>query len=420
MRTRTTLPPEPAAGGPFYGWVIVWTVFLILLTTAGLGFYNASVILKAAVGELGVSQGQASVGPTLFFSISGVTGFLLAKKLNDVDLRWFYLIGGLVGSLALFSLRWVDTLVTYYLFFAFYGIAFAFAGLVPGTTLVARWFDRRRASALSIASTGLSMGGIVLTPFAASSIEAHGLARAGNWMAIVWFIGVVPLAMLLLRNFPADRGLEADGAPRRTQALVVRGASFAAAIRHRFFLWLCLAYSMIFLAQVGTIAQLFSMVAERVGSDTAKITISVLSFTSVIARLVGGLVLRWISTKTLTLILALAQGGALVCLSFASTPATLLASTVFFGMSVGNLLMLQPLLLAESYGVKEYSRIYSLNQLMGTLGVAGGPYLLGMLHDVAGNFRMPFMVAAVANVIGFVALVAAGPTRKAQSLWMDA
>lgn len=413
------LPPEPGVGGLFYGWVIVWTVFLILLTTAGLGFYNASVILKAAVGELEVSQGAASVGPTLFFSISGVTGFLLAKKFNVLDVRWFYLIGGVVGAVALFSLRWVDNLATYYAFFAVYGIAFAFAGLVPGTTLVARWFDRKRPSALSIASTGLSMGGIVLTPFAADSIDTTGLAASGNWMSIAWFVGVVPLAMLLLRNFPADRGLEPDGVPRPHRPVAVRGASFAEAIRHRFFLWLCLTYSMIFLAQVGAIAQLFSMVFERVGIDTAKIAVSVLAFTSVIARLVGGAVLRWVGTKTLTSVLAVAQGGALICLAFSQTRVTLLASTVFFGLSVGNLLMLQPLLLAEAYGVKEYSRIYSLNQMMGTIGVAGGPFLLGYLHDVSGNFQAAFLVAAAANVIGFVALTAAGPTRSAQRLWMD-
>ncbi len=396
--------------------MIVASVFLILLTTAGLGFYNASVILKAGVTELGVKQGPASLGPTLFFSISGLTGFLLAKKLNDIDLRWFYLIGGIIGSGALFGLRWVDSLAHYYLFFAVYGVAFAFAGLVPGTTLVARWFDRRRPTALSIASTGLSMGGIVLTPFAARSIRAHGLAAAGNWMAIAWFIGVVPLALLLLRNFPADKGLEPDGAPRPPQPVALRGADFGPACRSRFFLWLCATYSMIFLAQVGAIAQLYSLASERVGDDTAAVTVSVLAFTSVLARLLGGVVLRWISTKMLTAVLAVAQAGALAFLAMADTRYMVLAGTVFFGLSVGNLLMLQPLLLAEAYGIKNYSRIYSLNQLMGTIGVAGGPWLLGYIHDQS-DFRTAFAFAAGANVLGFIFLTLAGPTSKAQELW---
>jgi MFS family permease len=423
VRSLTTLPRSGTAtadapAGFFYGWVIVWTVFLVLLTGAGLGFYLASVILRAGVKELGLSVQEASLGPTLFFSISGLTGFLLAKKLNEVDLRWFYLAGGVVGSVSLFSLRWVDTLATYYVFFAVYGISFALAGLVPGTTLVARWFDRRRPTALSLASTGLSMGGIVLTPLAADSIADHGLASSATWMAIVWFVGVVPLALLLLRNFPADRGLEPDGAPTPPQPRPVAGAAFAVALRTRYFRWLCLTYGMIFLAQVGAIAHLYSLASERVDVATAGVTVATLAFTSVLARLASGLVLRWMSTKTLTTVLTVAQAAALICLSLANSRLTLLASTVFFGMSVGNLLMLQPLLLAEAFGVKEYSRIYSLNQLAGTIGVAGGPYLLGFLHDQA-DYRLAFWVAAMANVIGFGALLLAGPTARAQRLWQE-
>ena len=403
--------------GFFYGWVIVWTVFLILLTGAGLGFYLASVILRAGVAELGLSVQAASLGPTLFFSISGLTGFLLAKKLNEVDLRWFYLAGGVLGSFTLASLRWVDTLATYYLFFSVYGISFALAGLVPGTTLVARWFDRRRPTALSLASTGLSMGGIVLTPLAASIVD-HGLAASATWMAIVWFIGIVPLALLLLRNFPSSRGLEPDGAPTPPQPRPVAGAPFAVAVRTRYFRWLCLTYGMIFMAQVGAIAHLYSMASERTDVSTAGVTVATLAATSVLARLASGIVLRWMSTKMLTTVLTVAQAGALICLSLANSRVTVLASTVFFGMSVGNLLMLQPLLLAEAFGVKEYSRIYSLNQLAGTVGVAGGPYLLGFLHDQA-NYQLAFVAAAAANVVGFLALLAAGPTSQAQRLWKE-
>ncbi len=415
MKSRTSLR-NPPTQGIFYGWVVVGTVFVILTTTAGLGFYNASVILKAATDELGVRQGPASFGPTLFFSISGITGFLLARRLNDISVKWFYLAGGVVGSLALGCLRWVDTLPKYYLFFAVYGVSFALAGLVPGTTLVARWFDRNRATALSIASTGLSLGGILLTPFAARSIAAHGLADASNWMSVVWFIGVVPLAMLFLRDFPADLGLEPDGAPRPPQPRAVDGAPFNIAVRSPFFLWMCLAYAMIFLAQVGGIAQLYSLAAERVDTDTAAISVSTLAFTSVVARLAGGVVLRWVSIRAVTMTLTLAQAGALACLANAGSRTTLLASTMFFGLSVGNLLMLQPLLLADAFGVKDYSRIYSLNQLVGTIGVAGGPYLLGLIHDLA-NFRVSFLVASAANIVGFVAVVLAGPVAKAQSLW---
>ena len=45
--------------------------------------------------------------------------------------------------------------------YAVFGVGFAAAGLVPATTVVTRWFHVRRSVALSVASTGLSVGGIL-------------------------------------------------------------------------------------------------------------------------------------------------------------------------------------------------------------------------------------------------------------------
>ena len=193
--------------------MIVGAVFVILMVASGIGFYNASVILAAATDELDSSVGAVSGATGLFFAIAGLTGFVLARRMEILDLRWFFLGGGIIGAAALYGLRWVDSVPALYLFFALFGIGFGSAGLVPATTLVTRWFDRRRPIAISIASTGLSVGGIVLTPVAAWLINRDGLANAGTLLAVIWLVGIVPIALLLVRPFPSSIGLRADGEP---------------------------------------------------------------------------------------------------------------------------------------------------------------------------------------------------------------
>ncbi len=415
MTTTAATQPQKT-GGIFYGWAVVAAIFFMLMVTAGLGFYNASVILSAATDELGIKVGTASFGPTIFFGISGITGFVLSKRMELVDLRWFYVIGGVIGAAALFGLRWVDSVLGLYLFFALFGIGFALAGLVPSTTLIARWFSARRSVALSIGSTGLSVGGIALTPVAARVIEDHSLATAGPWMGLAWLVGVVPVAVLVIRSHPADKGLEPDGAPAPNTPRVLLGATLDEALRTRFFQFLCLTYAMIFLAQVGGIAQLFNLAKERTDSGTAGAVLSTMALSSVIGRLVGGVVVLRLSTKTMTAALTLVQAVALTLIAFADTRSTLLLSAAMFGLSVGNLLMLQPLLIAEAFGVKEYSRVYSLNQLFGTIGVGLGPFALGLIHDLA-DYRSAFIFGAAANVVGMVGLVLAGSTATAQATW---
>lgn len=423
-----------SARGFFYGWTVVAAVFIILMVTSGLGFYNAPVILSAGADELDVSVGAVSGATALFFVINGLTGFLLSRQMDTRDLRYFYVFGALIGATALGSLRWVDSIGRFYAFFAVFGVGFALAGLVPSTTLVTRWFSRRRAIALSIASTGLSLGGIAVTPFSTWMIDRRGLGGAGPYLGLVWLIGVVPIGILLVRSRPSDVGLLPDGDlpdervptdpshqgggfdPPLDDEPAAIGATFARARRTRFFVFMCVTYALIFFAQVGGLAHLFNLASERTDKTTATTALSLLALTSVVGRLLGGVIVLRLSAKTLSTTLAFFQVAALVLLANAFRVETIIGSAVLLGISVGNLLMLQPLLLAEAFGVAEYSRIYSFNQLVSTIGVGGGPFVLGLVHDVS-DYRAAFLVAAAASLAGFVTFVLAGPTDAPHEIW---
>ena len=56
--------------------------------------------------------------------------------------------------------------------------------------------------------------------------------------------------------------------------------------------------------------------------------------------------------------------------------------------------MLQPLLIAERFGVLDYPRIFSRSQFITMFGAAGGPLLLGWLYDNAGGYETSYLVAA--------------------------
>ena len=85
-----------------------------------------------------------------------------------------------------------------------------------------------------------------------------------------------------------------------------------------------------------------------------------------------------------------------------------------FGATVGNILMLQPLLIAQRFGVRDYPRIFSRTQLYTTIGVAGGPLLLGWLRDVAGGYRTSYLVAGACSLAGAAVLQFCGPAETAE------
>jgi hypothetical protein len=98
--------------------------------------------------------------------------------------------------------------------YAVFAAGWSAAGLVPVTTVVTRWFHTRRSVALSVASTGLSAGGILITPLAKRLLDQQGLAAGTPWLGALFVVGIVPVAWFVVRPDPEAEGWAPDGARR--------------------------------------------------------------------------------------------------------------------------------------------------------------------------------------------------------------
>ena len=107
------------------------------------------------------------------------------------------------------------------------------------------------------------------------------------------------------------------------------------------------------------------------------------------------------------------QAVGLSILATAASAESVILGAAIFGSTVGNLLMLHPLWLADGFGVRAYPRIFSLSNALTVIGVASGPAVLGVLFDAA-DYRLAYLTAAGASVLALVAMTAAGaaPVRR--------
>ena len=396
------------------GWVVVAASFTVLLVSSGLGFYGLSVYLAAITREQGFSTGSVSAATSVFFIVSGITGRLVAPLIARVDVRWVLMGGAALSALSLLLLGRVTSIAQVFLVYVLFGAGFAAGGLVPTTTVLTRWFHRRRALALSVASTGLSVGGLTLTRMASGLISDEGMKAATPWLALTYLV-IMAIAVPFVYPSPAARGLRPDGAviPEGQEAPVVDGVPYERAVHSRYFILVTVAFVCFMGAQVGGIAQLAKLGEERVDVDAGALALSVLALCSVIFRLIGGALAPRLPLTGMTAGLAVVQTVALAALAFVGGEAGLLAASALFGATVGNLLMLQPLLMAEVFGVLDYPRVFSLNQLIVSAGVAVGPFLLGVLHDSSG-YRLAYLVAGALSFLGALLVWSAGPADRAR------
>ncbi len=392
------------------GWSVIAGIFVMLMTSAGLGFYGMSVYLSTLTKTRGFSVSALSGATALFFITSGFAGVWIAKLLRTVDPRPIVIVGALIAGGALVMMGRVSELWQMFVVYACFGVGYSATALVVSTTLVARWFDRKRAMALSIASTGLSVGGIVLTPVARYWLSHETLTQATTRIGLLYVLVVIPLGVLLLRPFPAAYGLGPDGVAltqeeQSTGAATQKvGLRYEEAVASLAFRLLTLVFFLALGAQVGAIAQLVKLADERIANaSTAGRVVSVLAACSVAGRLLGGAVLSRTGGRRFCIGVLSLQAISIGTLAFARGSFPVIAGAMGFGLAIGNVLLLHPLLLADEFGVADYPRIFGRSQFFTTFGVAFGPFLFGWLRDHAGGYQTSYLVGAALSVVGLVA-----------------
>lgn len=411
----------------YYGWKIVAALLVILTFASGLSFYNHSIYLNALATQSGFSVSSASLAVSVFFLSSGVAGLLVGRMIQHVDTRVSFTLGAVLCFIALTALAHVQAMWQLVIVYAIFGSGFASSALLPATTLITHWFRKRRAMALSIASTGLSLGGVVITPLSVVLVDRLGFAMAAPVMGVMYLVGVIPVAWIWLRSEPAVLGLEIDGGKSRFESVpeqadsrsgvagqgvhddLDHGTSFSQAKRMWLFWGICLGYVFLMLAQVGGIAHQYGLAREILTESQTAFAVAILPVASIIGRLLGGWLVEQMSIRRFAIIVMIMQAVSLLMLSGGFNIVSLCLGLFLFGSSVGNLLMLQPLLIAEAFGVQDYAKIFSVSNLMSSWGTASGPALMGIVYVSSGShYAMPYLVAAVAGLLGLLLFVSAG------------
>jgi MFS family permease len=404
-----------ASSRVFYGWYVVYAVGLVMTTTAGLVFYNLPVLLDAFVRERAFPVSLASAATASFFVASSLAGLAAGRFVDRHDPRWVILASASGATLALALMGLLYQPWQLFAFYIFFGLCYGGCGLVPTTAIVARWFVQRRAMAMSIASTGLSLGGVIFTPVAAYLIQQRGLAGAAPWIALALFVGVVPAVLLVVRSNPQAMDLRPDGEAHHDVAIAAAAApsvAFADAWRSRYFIAVGGTYLFALGAQVGGIAHIYRLASLRADAETAALSVAVLASASLVGRLAAGRLLAVMSSRAMTNTLMAIQTVGLVLLALVAGRWPILICIVVFGFTAGSMLMMQPLLLAEAFGVRDYGRIYSTSLTIGVVGYIIAPTLMGVLFDATGNYTQAYLLAAALTLVGMGTFALAGPGRR--------
>ena len=197
--------------GGFYGWWIILGSTAILFVSSGIGFYGHGVILDPLRAQYGWSKGVISLAVTMYFATAGAMGMVIGRFIDRYGPKPVLILGSTIMGIGFFLLSRVTQLWQFFAVYLLMAIGWSGTSLVPISTLITNWFIRRRGFAMGLTMTGLSLGGVVLVPFAVYLISHWGLRSALPVLGLTFWIVVIPVALLVIKQRPSDVGQFPDG-----------------------------------------------------------------------------------------------------------------------------------------------------------------------------------------------------------------
>jgi hypothetical protein len=256
-------------------------------------------------------------------------------------------------------------------------LGWACMSLAAVNILVAPWFDDNRGTALSLALTGASCGGVLVAPGLLWLIGRVGFAGGIGLVVACMLATLLPAVGLILRRpppAPAGAVIAPAAAPRRR------------ALRTRRYWTISISYALGLAAQVGVITHLVALLAPRLGTAGAGVGLSVLTLGAVLGRFYLGPAVNRIGPRPVSCLNFLLEAlGLGILLVGAGAPALYLGCALV-GLAVGNMITLPGLLVGAEFPPDEFGAVVSLILGINQFAYALAPGLLGVLRDRTGGY----------------------------------
>jgi MFS family permease len=412
--TNSMLTADPSAESAkrgFYGWWIVVTSFITFGIAVGIPYYNQFFFYDYFQKAFHWELWQITLGFPLGALLTLWAGPLLIPHFSP---RKLIIIGTGLTAVAFFGFSAMNgSIGIYYLLYFVYTVGYIFSGPIPHQILVSYWFQKKRGRAMGIVYVGVGLFG-GLGSFFVRSVTAKynfhtALMAVGGLMFLTW-----PLAILLLRDRPEEKGQLADGATTPPADAKLPPHTFWRLFRSGSF-WLLLLGSICSIGSIGSINTHMKFVFRDAGFTDQKVldatwtTASVLILWSSIAgRLSIGYFADVFSKKRVMVTTYFVVAVTILLLLFVS-PSHEYSIYVFalvFGFSMGADYMLIPLMAAEQFGVNTLARAMAIILPVNTIGQTWFPFLVSKLREHYGNYLAPMAVVFGIAMVGAIAIAA--------------
>ncbi len=387
-----------------YGWVISATGSLVLFSCLGLARYAYTMLLPGMKAGLALPYDRMG-----FIGTGNFMGYLAAVLMSPFLIRRFrprpaITAGLLLIGACMLGISRSRSFSDVFLLYALIGMGSGFSN-IPMMTLITHWFrseQRGKAAGLVIGGNGAA---IIFAGFLIPLLNrSHG---ADGWRSGWLVLGLITLAVaacagLLLRNRPADLGLDPVGRalPASGGQLKPRERRGDGGILVRLgFLYLVFgATFMVYGTFIVT-----TMVKEYGFSEhTAGLYWSSVGFFSLFSGVGFGTLSDFIGRKRGLALAFAIQTAAYLLAGLRLGGAGLLVSIVLYGLAVFAIPSIMAAAIGDYLGLTRAATAFATVTIFFAVGQTIGPGGAGLIASMTGTFSTAYQLASLLTAIAAI------------------
>jgi MFS family permease len=403
-----------------WAWVIAAVSFVAILGAAGFRSVPG-VMMNPLHHEFGWSHGTVGLAMSVNMTLFGLTAPFAAALMDRFGVRQVLTAAlVLISAGSALSVTMTTSWQLVLLWGVLVGIGTGSISMGFVATIAIRWFEERRGLVTGVLTAASATGQLIFLPVIAEVTTRHGW----RWASIVVAaaaLAVVPLVLVFMRNYPADKGLTAYGATTATPEVVPAG-SFRVAfdglrigVRVPPFWLLAGSFAICGMTTNGLIGTHFIPAANDHAMPTtvAAGLLATIGILDVAGTIFSGWLTDRVDPRWLLVVYYTGRGISLLLLPsllFPQAEPSTWVFVIFYGLDWVATVPPTIVLCRGYFGARTpvvFGWVFASHQLGAAVAAAGA----GWLRDVQGNYNLAFYLAS--GLCGVAAILCLN-VRKAQ------
>ncbi|KAI9301226.1 major facilitator superfamily domain-containing protein [Cunninghamella echinulata] len=354
-------------------WIMVFFATLINIMTFGISF---SFGIFQDEYKKNILKNESNLAISFIGTIAGSLTYLLSvaisRYLYKENMKWIMLSGSILMSLGLILASFSTRLWQFYITQGFmFGLGSSMV-YIPSISSIPQWFNENRALAMGIVSSGTGIGGLIFSPFTNYLITKYSWEWCLRIMGIIIFITMISSSLIIKQRYQVNKPLAIINKP---------------IVKNNKFILSCL--STLF-QSTGYLVPLYFMpeYSQTLGFtvETSSLFLGIHNGLSAFGKITLGLIADKYGRQNMIFSSCLISTLSVFCLWMIKSKNTFIAFNIIYAMTSGNSVSLFPTVIADIFGIENFSTVNSLTYFIRGVGTLVGTPLGGYILDVTNEF----------------------------------